>query len=62
MGFAAQSEFAVHFGIPDSSVVRGLTIRWPSGRIQEFTADQTALMLNRHLKITESHDGRDRSQ
>src|SRR5262249_32068553 len=39
MGFASQSEYPVHFGVPRSDDVERLTIRWPSSRVQEFNGD-----------------------
>jgi len=53
MGFASQSEYAVHFGVPGGDAVVGLEIRWPSGRVQEFAGDRVQSLLNRHSHITE---------
>ncbi len=47
MGFAAQSEYAVHFGIPDAGAVARVYVRWPSGREQEFRGDAARALLER---------------
>jgi hypothetical protein len=56
MGFASQSEFAVHFGVPDVDAIERITIQWPSGRLQEFVGDKARSMLNRHFRIVEGGD------
>ncbi len=53
MGFASQSEHAVHFGIPDPAAVRRMTIQWPSSRVQEFSGEALRSMLNHHVRISE---------
>jgi hypothetical protein len=56
MGFASQSEHAVHFGIPDPAAVRRITIQWPGGRMQEFAGEAARSMLNKHARIFEVDD------
>jgi enediyne biosynthesis protein E4 len=56
MGFASQSEHAVHFGIPGSTTIRSITIRWPSGRVREFDGDAAQALLNKHTHISEVED------
>jgi hypothetical protein len=53
MGFASQSEHAVHFGVPEPAAIQRITIRWPSGRMQEFTGEAARSMLNKHMRISE---------
>ncbi len=47
--YMSQAPAMVHFGLGEDDQVDRLTIRWPSGKIQEFTN----LQANRHLLITE---------
>ncbi len=56
MGFASQSEFAVHFGLPNADAIERITIQWPSGRLQEFIGDKARSMVNRHVRIVEGGD------
>jgi hypothetical protein len=51
--FRSQAPNVVHFGLGDSVVVDRLTIRWPSGRVQEFRG----LRANRHIDVAEGGDG-----
>lgn len=53
MGFASQSEHAVHFGIPEAAVVQSITIRWPSGRTREFAGEAAQSLVNKHTNISE---------
>ncbi len=53
MGFASQSEHAVHFGVPDVNDVERLEIRWPSGREQRLEGDQARRIINRHARWVE---------
>ena len=53
MGFASQSEYAVHFGVPEPAAVERLTIWWPSGREQQFTGEQARALLNHHVRLAE---------
>jgi enediyne biosynthesis protein E4 len=54
-GFRSQAPNIVHFGLGDSATVDRLTIRWPSGRVQELTG----LPGGRHIVVDESKDARD---
>ncbi|MDO8631223.1 MAG: ASPIC/UnbV domain-containing protein, partial [Phycisphaerales bacterium] len=53
MGFASQSEHAVHFGLPDPAVVSRITIAWPSGRMQEFVGKAVRALVNHHVRVVE---------
>ena len=53
--FYSQSPSVVHFGLGDASTVDRLTIRWPSGKVQELTG----LAGNRHIVVDEGKDGPD---
>lgn len=53
MGFASQSEHAVHFGLPDSTAVSRITIAWPSGRMQEFAGDSVRALVNHQVRVVE---------
>ncbi len=53
MGFASQSEFALHFGLPDPSGVERITIQWPSSRVQELIGDRARAILNHHVRLEE---------
>ncbi len=53
MGFASQSEHAVHFGVPESASIPKITIRWPSGRVQEFSGDAALSLMNKHTRVSE---------
>jgi len=53
MGFASQSEHAIHFGIPDPAAVEQISIRWPSGRLQEFAGDAARAIIGKHTRIFE---------
>jgi len=52
-GFESQSEYAVHFGIPDIRAVDRITIQWPSGRIQEFAGERAHEFLGRFVRLRE---------
>lgn len=56
MGFASQSEFAVHFGVPDPDDVQRVVISWPSGREQVFEGGRARAMINRSVTIHELDD------
>jgi hypothetical protein len=47
--FMSQSPNQVHFGLAEADTVERLTIRWPSGKVQELTS----LKANRHILIDE---------
>ncbi len=49
MGFAAQSEPVLTFGLGEDARVRRIVVRWPSGQRQEFPAGE----LNRTLVLRE---------
>jgi hypothetical protein len=51
--FRSQMPNIVHFGLGDSDKVDKLTIRWPSGKIQELTD----LPADRHIVVDEDKDG-----
>jgi hypothetical protein len=53
IGFASQSEYALHFGIPDPAAVKAIEVRWPSGRVQRFDGDAAGAMLGRHVRLVE---------
>ena len=50
-GYAAQSSFALHFGLGHAARVESLEIAWPSGRVERFDGD--ALAGRRRLQIRE---------
>jgi hypothetical protein len=52
-GFRSQAPNVVHFGLGDAAGVDRLTIRWPSGRVQELTG----LRGGRHIVVDEARDG-----
>ena len=51
--FQSQTPNAVHFGLGDADRVERLTIRWPSGRVQELTD----LAADRHILVDEGAEG-----
>jgi hypothetical protein len=51
--FHSQMPNIVHFGLGDAEQVDRLTIRWPSGKVQELTN----LPADRHIVIDEDKDG-----
>ncbi|MGD2110174.1 MAG: CRTAC1 family protein [Phycisphaerae bacterium] len=57
MGFASQSEHAVHFGIPSGASVETVAIRWPSGRVQVIEGEEVTDMMNRTTRIVEPVEG-----
>lgn len=50
--YLSQSDLACHWGVPEGSTVKGLSIRWPSGREQRISDEQ--LPLGRELTFIES--------
>jgi enediyne biosynthesis protein E4 len=52
-GYRSQSPTQVHFGLARDTKIDRLTIRWPSGRVQELRD----LAADRHVLIDESRDG-----
>jgi hypothetical protein len=51
--FRSQTPTMVHFGLGDATHVDRLTIRWPSGKVQELTG----LVADRHVVIDEAKEG-----
>jgi hypothetical protein len=47
--YRSQAPASVHFGLGDADSVESLSIRWPSGRVQELKN----LPADRHLMIRE---------
>ncbi len=56
MGFASQSEHAVHFGLPETAAVSRITIAWPSGRMQEFAGDAIRELVSHHVRVVEDNN------
>jgi hypothetical protein len=48
-GYLSSSEPMIHFGLGDDTVIRKLTVTWPSGHVQEFND----LGVDRRFTITE---------
>jgi hypothetical protein len=53
MGFASQSEYAVHFGVPNPAAVESITVQWPSSRRQEIIGDKARALINHHVRLVE---------
>jgi hypothetical protein len=53
MGFASQSEYALHFGVPDPAAVERITIQWPSSRVQEIEGQPARALINHHVRLVE---------
>ena len=53
MGYASQSEFPVHFGIPEPNSVERITIQWPSSRVQEIVGEKARALVNHHVRLVE---------
>jgi hypothetical protein len=51
--YRSQAPNLVHFGLGDTETVERLTIRWPSGRVQELRD----LRGDRHIVVDEGKDG-----
>jgi hypothetical protein len=51
--FNSQMPTVVHFGLDDATTVERLTVRWPSGLVQELNG----LAADRHIIITEGKEG-----
>ncbi len=51
--FGSQAPAQVHFGLADATKVDKLTIRWPSGKVQ----DLTDVAANRHILVEEAKEG-----
>lgn len=54
-GYQSQGPSQIHFGLGRDTRIDKLTIRWPSGRVQELTAVDS----DRHVVIDESKSGPD---
>lgn len=52
-GYCSQGPTSVHFGLGDASTVERLTIRWPSGKLQELKG----LKADRHILVDEDSEG-----
>jgi len=50
-GFASQSEYALHFGIPVDAAISRVTIRWPNGQEDVYDGADARSLLNQHLTI-----------
>jgi hypothetical protein len=53
MGFASQSEYAVHFGVPNPAAVESISVQWPSSRRQEILGDKARALINHHVRLVE---------
>lgn len=53
MGFASQSEYALHFGVSDSTAVERITVQWPSGRTQEFAGEDARRLCHHNVRLVE---------
>jgi len=53
MGFASQSEYALHFGIPDPGAVQTIEVRWPGGRRQEIAGADARKLIGHFVSWTE---------
>ena len=53
MGFASQSEYAVHFGVPNPAAVERITVQWPSSRVQEIVGEKARALINHHVRLVE---------
>jgi hypothetical protein len=53
MGFASQSEHAIHFGVPEPKNIARITVQWPSSRIQEISEEEARLLINHHVRLVE---------
>jgi enediyne biosynthesis protein E4 len=53
--FRSQAPNVVHFGLADAATVDRLTIRWPSGRVQELRD----VPADRHVVVHEGREGAD---
>jgi hypothetical protein len=53
--YRSQTPNIVHFGLGDATKVDRLTIRWPSGKVQELTD----IPADRHIVVDEGKEGND---
>ena len=56
MGYASQSEYALHFGVPQPERVERISVAWPSSRVQEISGDAARALINHHVKWIEGGD------
>jgi hypothetical protein len=56
MGYASQSEYALHFGVPDPAAAERITVQCPSSRVQEFTGPKARALINHHVKLIEGSE------
>lgn len=57
-GFAGQSDYALHVGLPESADILRIIIRWPSGREDLLPPATTTKLVNRHAVIEEGSNAR----
>jgi enediyne biosynthesis protein E4 len=57
-GFRSQMPSRLHFGLGDAAMVDRLTIRWPSGTVQELKQ----LAVDRHIVVEEGSEGSDATE
>ena len=53
MGFASQSEYALHFGVPDPAAIEKIAVLWPSSRTQEVSDDEARSLIGHHVEWIE---------
>jgi len=53
MGFASQSEYALHFGVPDPAAIERIVVEWPGGAVQELKGEGARALIGRHVVWTE---------
>ncbi len=53
MGFASQSEYALHFGVPDPDAVEKIVVLWPSSRTQEVSGAEARGLIGHHIEWIE---------
>jgi len=53
IGYSSQSEYPLHFGVPDPAAVERITVQWPSGRTQEITDAAARGLIGRHVRWVE---------
>jgi hypothetical protein len=53
MGFASQSEYALHFGVPDPAAIEKIAVLWPSSRTQEVSGAEARGLIGHHVEWIE---------
>jgi enediyne biosynthesis protein E4 len=53
MGYASQSEYALHFGVPVPAAIEKIEVKWPSSRRQEVTGEAARSLIGHHVEWTE---------